>query len=243
MSILTDPLFGTPIGAEPRITTWRSARTDPKRATMLVSVPSGAEPPRYCSLWESGRYWRGETVDIYRTRRLDLEPSDNPGGLRAWALPWVPLPVSAAEMDSARASMAAWAPGIQAQVDMVIDHARATRGDPVDPQIARIERSPWTMTMREADDAAIMRLTTAHLYRGVREEHGRWQGYVGLGGMLRIVCTCDTREEALTIATAHLWESWVTRVREIRELRGGDLSWGWEIPSPVLAEEDPQASY
>lgn len=240
MSIpIRDPMSGSPAGGLPHITSWTSVRSRERRPKWVIVVPMGEVPQAsHVSLWESERKFLGYRVDMYRALRVldDRHPK-----AQVFSLPWSPIRVSASELAEAIAST--WPDEGHPPADVAMRHARALRGEPVEPEIGRLSAAPFPLDRAKADDAAIAYVRTDHLYRGVRKSQDRWQGYVGLGGMLRIVCTCDTREEALTIATAHLWESWVTRVREIRELRGGDLSWGWEIPSPVLADEDPQASY
>lgn len=134
-----------------------------------------------------------------------------------------------------------WLHEILEDEDKLDDYIRRRRGD-----LSTLGwwDSPWTMTRDQAGDAGILRLCTEHLYCGVREEHGRWQYYRGLGGHLAIEGTADTRAEAEMMARAHLFRAWLERVKEIEAARGGDLSWGWPVPSPNWQEVgDPQENY
>lgn len=243
---ITDAISGRPAGAKPVIRTWyRRARTRARRPRAVILVPAGhplvelggphgPEPldvsgdARY-ALWAADvplRYDRERRALDYQAleRRWDVYRSPVVSAA-TWCCPRH-HPVSERELEAAEGDE---------------ERVRRERGD--GDLGAWIDVAPWRMDRADAEAAGALGLTTAELYRGVREEHGRWQGYVGLGGFLRQVATCDTREEALALATAHLWRSWLHRVEQIREARGGDLSWGWPLPSPVLTDEDPQEGY
>src|ERR1019366_3678751 len=81
--------------------------------------------------------------------------------------------------------------------------------------------SPWQLTSDQAAKVGNLMLSTEHLYAGVREEHGRWQYYRGLGSHLVIEGTADSPEEAKVMARAHLFTAWLARVQEIRSARLG----------------------
>lgn len=245
MSIAVDTLSGRPLGAAPLITTWgRRPHQKKNRPRFLVIVPAGEEPANRekLSLWEKrvrmhmtdeGRLYlpvAEREWDVYRSRARWSEP-----GVIVWPLPREPVPVDPSEHAA-----------IEGRVRAIDDYSpdelvRLDRGDYAIDSWA--ELAPWQLSSHDAEVAGTAGLTTRELFRGVREEHGRWQAYIGLGSMLSQVGTCDTREEALTLATAHLWRAWITRVEEIREARGGDLKWGCPLPSPLLEDENPQERY
>lgn len=236
---ITDVLTGRPAGAEPVIRTLAKRQHRASlRARYVIVLPAGDAAPEHSVLFlprhELRRVYGGPAslVDVYRSR------SQGCGTPIAEAI--AERPVSDQEIAACRKAE----PQVCGYLhdDGVASIVRSARGDL--SQIGWWD-SPWTMDWDTAATAAIAGMGTEHLYCGVREEHGRWQAYRGLGGHLVIVGTADTQPEAEMIARAELLSAWLARVREIEALRGGDLSWGQPVPSPAnwLMVGDPQKEY
>lgn len=236
---ITDVLTGRPAGAEPVIRTLAKRQHRASlRARSVIVIPARAAAPEHAAIFLPRHNLRqvyggpASVVDVYRSR------SQGCGTPIAEAI--AERPVSNEEIAACRKAE----PYID---DRMTDHSiadlvRVRRGD-----LSSVNwwDSPWTMDWDTAATAASAAMGTEHLYCGVREEHGRWQAYRGLGGHLVIVGTADTQHEAEMIARAELLSAWLARVREIEALRGGDLSWGQPIASPVnwLDVGDPQKDY
>lgn len=248
---MTDLMTGRPASAAPAIlTTARRNYRASLRSRCAIIVPIGNQPPEHSFLFVERHALRrsllepGQLVNIYRSRR-DPESISQSADYRVIAEPTRLLPVSAAEV---------------AELMRLSQHSERLAAlltwykDPAD--LVRLERgdlstvgwwdSPYSLTRDDAAERGTESLSTEHLYCGVREVHGRWEAYRGLGGHLIVEAVTDTRPEAEALAVASLWTAWLTRVREITERRLNDLSWGEPIGCPMIAIPtvgDPQANY
>ena len=122
--------------------------------------------------------------------------------------------------------------------------SRRLASERLPPGVARLHPDPddlvWTAPVQfcaaYAYQAAALELTSHHLASYVRPENGRWVYGIGDGGMTEPRGAADTREEAIAMATAHSWSTWLRRVEEIRDARGGTLRWGLALPTPSRTE-------
>jgi hypothetical protein len=235
---VTDSISGRPAGALPNIRTiGRKSERKNVQPRVIIVVPHGdPAPPKtvlYCSthrmIADLTRPDLAHTVDIYRGRASGLE--ELPGAILASSI--TKMPVTEKERAIVRGDE-------PLPDDLLDDIVRVQRGDLSD--IPYLLNSPWWMSRENAEDAAILSMSTEHLYAGIREEHGRWQYYRGLGSHLVVEGTTDTKEEAEMLARACLIHAWLERLMEIKSARGGVLDWGWPIPSPYWREiGDPQS--
>jgi hypothetical protein len=244
---ITDHISGRPAGTSPVIQTLgKRQQRKALRPKYVLVIPAGDPAPDGAVLFCAGHrmsadgiYGRGwNQVDVYRgqANRLALLPGCIPAGDVA------ALPVTDEEIDQLLVYLRANAAGIDYTSAEVTSRTRQHRGDL--SELPWLLTSPWTLSQAQAEEAGIAGLGTDHLYAGVREEHGRWQYYRGLGSHLIIEGTADTREEAEIMARAHLFSAWLRRIEELLAARGGDLSWGWPLPSPHWQSiGDPQQNY
>lgn len=251
---MTDVISGRPASAAPAIqTTARRNFRASLRARCAIIVPVGNQPPEHSHLFIEQHAIRrtllepGEMVSIYRSR---VRPDGIPQSAyyRVIADPTRQLPVSEAEVAELM-RLSHYDDRLAALLGVYDDPAEVVRRERGDLSTLGWWDSPYSLTWADAAERGIESLSTEHLYCGVREVHGRWEAYRGLGGMLIVEAVTDTREEAVAIATASLWSAWLKRVREITERRLGDLSWGEPIGCPVslpLRQSemgDPQSRY
>lgn len=209
----------------------RAAPTGPEGDVDRGRVPEG---------WTVWNGWMTPSdnirkVSIYRGRSRKLK--DEPGVVPAESI--VARPVSGEEIEV----LTRLNPGAaELSTEMQASLVRYRRGD-LDT-IAFLLDSPWFMTEAEAEEAGMLGLGTEHLHAGVREEHGRWVYYRGLGSHQVNEGSADTREEAEILARACLFRAWIEEVDRIRRKRGGSLEWGWPVFSPFWQEiGDPQKDY
>lgn len=249
---MTDMISGRPASAAPAIQTIarRKDRTS-LRARCAIIVPVGNEPPEHSHLFVSAHAIRrtlletGEMVNIYRSRVHPGRITQSPY-YRVVADPTRQLPVSEAEIAELM-RLSHYDDRLAALLGVYDDPAEVVRRERGDLSTLGWWDSPYSLTWADAAERGIEALSTEHLYCGVREVHGRWEAYRGLGGHLVVEAVTDSRPEAEALATAALWTAWLARVREITERRLGDISWGWPIGCPVSIPippvDDPQAAY